>query len=1127
MKTIDILSSSIAGLRRTPRFSFLLGALLALAAPFSGALGATYTGTGAGFFGNKDYLWSNPNNWKELAAPSPGEGNATLVFPNAVVPKNTTNDVPGLTVASLSFLGADYGIYGKPAGIQLNLSAHGVNGFLVAASQDGNEIGGSVNLSLGGQGVFSVGKATTFALGCRMSGAGGFTKKGQGTLTLQSVVSNVYGGETVVEDGILQLQCFPTPGNPAAIAVPGPLTIGDGDFSFAPRARFGAGDQIAKTAPVRVNANGKLWLNTHDQTIGNLTLASGDVTTGLGGGKLLPGILTLNGSVTNLFGGDADVSTISGLLSLGAATRVFSVDPASELVIDANIGGSPVQNPGVLKTGDGVLTLAGGTNTYGGFTTVQKGTLRLVGNSPLLGGSSSGTVVAQGARLELEGVDIAAEPLSLIGSAKTSVRYRGTNSWGGSVTLTGDCVFEGDKTPQGAADELGLSGAIFGTGGLVKIGAGNLELLGLVQNSFAGDLNVQEGLVILNKTSVSAVPGNLVVGVSPSGPPPALVLCNQPYQFDFAGGKQRVITVNPTGKLDCGGYYQTIDNLLLRDGLVSIGKGDLALLGGVQTEANSFGQSFVFGRLTLLYGNNGQHTFDVRDNAALWLNADVDEGGSDPGGITKLGTGALALLGSNTFTGKFYAMNGTVYAGAANALGTTDGATIVKSGATLALSSLSGAEPLELAGNGYTNAGALRVSGTNQLSGKITLSVDAKIDTVGADALLILTGVVEGSGGLSKHGEGRLRLGGNLNNSFTGTTRVREGALELDKINALAIRAVLEIAVGSGNGLVRYLKPFQLHDLVPVNVGANGQFRMLGNNDTIGSLSGYGIVELLGATLITGNDGTASTYAGVISGVGGRVVKVGAGAFTLAGNNVYTGLTTVKSGTLFVRGQQPLSNVEILSGGALAGEGAVGEVSDQSGDIKPGTLFTGILRTKSLTSALAANRWEFKIAGTTPGSGHDQIEVDGDVAISGATLKVSLLIGGAVGNQYVLVKNNGSKQAQGHFAGLTDGSIVTVNGLQFRITYQGGDGNDIALIQQTAPAGAQLGLIQKLGDGSIEISGQGQPKVSYVVEATESFTPPVVWTSLDVVVSEANGQLSFKDPEAPNHPVRFYRFVQP
>ena len=113
----------------------------------------------------------------------------------------------------------------------------------------------------------------------------------------------------------------------------------------------------------------------------------------------------------------------------------------------------------------------------------------------------------------------------------------------------------------------------------------------------------------------------------------------------------------------------------------------------------------------------------------------------------------------------------------------------------------------------------------------------------------------------------------------------------------------------------------------------------------------------------------------------------------------------------------------------------------------------------------------------------------------------------------------------GSFVGLPQDAIITANGVAFQITYHGGDGNDVALIQRSlAGVGPQLGGVKKLSDGSIEITATGIPNAKYTVEATEDLNAPIQWTDVGPATANAQGVISFIDPDAVSHSVRFYRF---
>src|SRR5436190_4140570 len=414
-----------------------LARLCAIAALFFSAplhlLAASYTWTGAGFMGNQDFLWSNPFNWSGLAAPATGETGVQLVFPNTGAPRNTTNDVSNLGISSISFLGANYVIIGRTNGTTLTLVNAGAVGFAVVASANNCQFATTTFIHLGSTGSIAVALGNTLYVNSRISGTFGFSKLSAGALRLQNSVANTFTGTTRVEDGPLDL-------NAAALALPGAVIIGSTNITQAPLVRLFQDDQVGDTSPVTVNPNGRFWLNTHDDTVGSLTIMNGSVTTGLNGLNSSPGLLLLGGNITNLHhSGASTYGTISGRLSLGNNNRIFHCAPVSQLLIDANIGGSIIFNPGFTVTGGGLLKLSG-TNNYGGVTTIQQGAIELSGSTQMLGNTNAGTVVELNAQLILDGAVVGQEPLTINGvtNGLTQFFFYQTNSWAGPIVLNGE-----------------------------------------------------------------------------------------------------------------------------------------------------------------------------------------------------------------------------------------------------------------------------------------------------------------------------------------------------------------------------------------------------------------------------------------------------------------------------------------------------------------------------------------------------------------------------------------------------------------------------------------------------------------------------------------------------------------
>jgi hypothetical protein len=86
-----------------------------------------------------------------------------------------------------------------------------------------------------------------------------------------------------------------------------------------------------------------------------------------------------------------------------------------------------------------------------------------------------------------------------------------------------------------------------------------------------------------------------------------------------------------------------------------------------------------------------------------------------------------------------------------------------------------------------------------------------------------------------------------------------------------------------------------------------------------------------------------------------------------------------------------------------------------------------------------------ELTGTTVGSQYDQTIVNGSIGLGDATLSLQLGFTPNVGDNFILIRNNGSNDIGGAFQGLPEGASLTADGKTFMISYHGGDGNDVAL----------------------------------------------------------------------------------
>jgi autotransporter-associated beta strand protein len=181
------------------------------------------------------------------------------------------------------------------------------------------------------------------------------------------------------------------------------------------------------------------------------------------------------------------------------------------------------------------------------------------------------------------------------------------------------------------------------------------------------------------------------------------------------------------------------------------------------------------------------------------------------GALVKQGAGTLGLGGANTYSGGTLVSAGVLRIGNSSALGSTNGGTVVESGAQLRLitgvagaTSFGNGEALTISGNGGSAIGALRsgVSGeTNTYQGKVTLAANATINAGSGTGLILdvasgdgvnlgsntLTFVgqgthavndgIVGTGGLIKEGAGTTTLA--AANAYSGATTVNLGTLKV------------------------------------------------------------------------------------------------------------------------------------------------------------------------------------------------------------------------------------------------------------------------------------------------------------------------------------------------------------
>jgi autotransporter-associated beta strand protein len=789
------------------------------------------------------------------------------------------------------------------------------------------------------------------------------------------------------------------------------------------------------------------------------------------------------------------------------------------------------------KIGQGELVFAG-RDMHVGDWIVHSGLMATTGYAPFSQSYSQpqhSLTISNGAQVSFRGVGGAYLPIYMNGYG-----IGGTN---GAIVVEHDGVIldaflhlDSDTAivVTNAADtvKLGKSfvstaySVISGPGSLTKKGRGTLELFGNQTNGMTTPFFLHQGTLALNMTQhvfgVSSHP--MIIGNNlGDGTTAELKLLNQ-YQLPI----DMPMVINDSGALNLNGFWETV-------GPITLQGGDIKTLGAVMYLSSDLLATNGVGSIIsgLIHIGGVRRTFHIAPGYGVNITGQISDIGANIG-FDVDGGGVLTLSGYNSsLFGPINVKAGVLYARNVGALGNISGETIIQSGARLAIDGRDlGAEPLVLKGDGGDGYGAISCSKTNTFSGPITLASDATLNVVGDTSQLILSGEVKGANGLVKVGTGTLVLAGSNANTYGGLTTVSEGVLQLSKTGQIAVPGALVIGDDASPSTTHFVRAYaanQFAPAAPVTIHNSGVLDISGGfgAQTIGSLAGSGALWLGVSTLTAGGNNSDTTFSGTMTGfAGSSLIKQGTGKLSLwSASPAWTGSTIINGGTLSLNGSHPLSPITINSGGILSGNGTAGPIVANNGKVMPGNS-TGLLKSGNL-ALNSSSQFESELNGTNPGVTYDQLSVVGTVNLGDAMFAGKLGFGSAVSNQFVLILNDGNDPVSGKFKNLDEGATLIVGGAQFKITYKGGDGNDVVLIQTSPVNGPQVSGVEKLPDGNIQIGGTGFPNTVYKVEATQNLTPPAQWTVLGSVLSDALGKMQFQDMNATNCPMRFYRFVLP
>jgi autotransporter-associated beta strand protein len=238
----------------------------------------------------------------------------------------------------------------------------------------------------------------------------------------------------------------------------------------------------AATTRLSINLNG-------NRTVTSITFAAADGANAFTISQGSSGTLTIGeAGITN---NDDEVQTFNCPIKLRSSQRWDvgqggllvggSINTGTDnlLVIEGEgnvtLSGAISGSGGIAKHGSGTLTLGNSSNSYTGTTWIIAGILAL-GNNAAIPGSSA--VVVNGGTLDLSGLSIASETLTISGSGSGGIGAIVNSNTTGTAISSGAVILSGNAVIGGSGD-ITLSGSLdYGNYTLTKIGCGTLTISG-------------------------------------------------------------------------------------------------------------------------------------------------------------------------------------------------------------------------------------------------------------------------------------------------------------------------------------------------------------------------------------------------------------------------------------------------------------------------------------------------------------------------------------------------------------------------------------------------------------------------------------------------------------------------
>lgn len=439
--------------------------------------------------------------------------------------------------------------------------------------------------------------------------------------------------------------------------------------------------------------------------------------------------------------------------------------------------------------------------------------------------------------------------------------------------------------------------------------------------------------------------------------------------------------------------------------------------------------------------------------------------------ITSLSVGTISFTGTNA-SSYTYTIAGNAMTVSGN-ISVVSGFPVINAGLTLGAN-------LAITGTGLFFGDSTHTPTLAMNSHNLTLGT-------GSDTPTVYTyGPITGSGNISALHGANYYPGDN--SGWTGVLSIANGASAT--LNAATGMGTSSSTVTIASGGVLSLcgmNGASLPQNITVGGTGTGTYGAIGAFVTCGMNSGASTtpakVTLTGTVTLTANTTVFSGDTTTISGPLGGSYTLGVtdnstGTIVLSSSNntsqTPNGTLTPTQQTASYSANSPSTTVDVPAnttatvdgtygdttvdyGGTLKGTGTVGVLTVFAGGaVAPGHS-PGCLNSGDLT---IAGTYQAEIGGTTACTGYDQLKVTGTVTLSG-TLTASLYnnFKPAAGQTYTIISNDASDAVSGTFTGLAEGATFTVGTAVFKISYHGGDGNDVVLTVVSGPGTPDSGFV--------------------------------------------------------------------